>query len=73
MQEWISVEDKMPDAPFGCVVIVDDTEPYTGSDFLNYLPYLVGWDGEQWNNGDGEQCPFEVRYWLPLPPIPEQN
>lgn len=69
--KWIPVEARMPEEPFGCLLIVDDTEPYTGRDFLNYLPYFAGWDGERWNDGDGQQVPFEVRYWIPLPPIPK--
>jgi hypothetical protein len=36
-------------------------------EFENILPYFVGWDGEQWNDGDGLQCPFEVIAWMPLP------
>ncbi len=73
MTDWISVEDRLPEAPYGCLVIVDDTEPVTGEVFLNILPYFVGWDGDQWNNYDGEQCPFEVRYWIPLPAPPEKE
>lgn len=69
--KWIPVEVRMPEEPFGCLLIVDDTEPYTGRDFLNYLPYFAGWDGKQWNDSDGQQVPFEVRYWIPLPPIPK--
>lgn len=71
-QTFFSVEERMPEEPFGCLLIVDDTEPYTGTDFLNYLPYFAGWDGERWNGGDGEQVPFEVRYWMPLPSIPKE-
>lgn len=59
--EWISVEERTPEAAYGCLVVVDDTEPMTGAEFLSILPYFVGWDGERWNNYDGEQCPFEVR------------
>jgi len=68
---WISVEDRMPEEPFGCLLIVEDCEPFTGTDFPNYLPYFAGWDGDRWNDGDGEQVPFEVIYWMPLPRIPE--
>lgn len=71
--KWIPVEARMPEEPFGCLLIVDDTDPYTGRDFLNYLPYFAGWDGEQWNDDDGQQVPFEVRYWMPLPPIPKEE
>ena len=70
---WISVDDRMPDAPFGCLLIVWDSPCSPGGDdFLNYLPYFAGWDGEQWNDGDGEKVPFEVVYWMPLPTIPPE-
>ena len=64
---WIPVTDRLPDEPYGCLVTVWDTEPMTCEEFENILPYFVGWDGEQWNDYDGEQCPFEVIAWMPLP------
>lgn len=64
---WIPVEQALPGEPFGCLVTVWDEEPMTGEMFENLLPYFVGWDGEQWNDGDGQQCPFEVIAWMPLP------
>ena len=64
---WIPVTERLPEEPFGCLVTVMDTNPMTMEDFENILPYFVGWDGEQWNDGDGQQCPFEVIAWIPLP------
>lgn len=64
---WIPVEQALPEEPFGCLVTVWDTNPFTMDEFENILPYFVGWDGEQWNDADGEQCPFEVIAWMPLP------
>lgn len=64
---WIPCCERLPEAPFGCLVTVEDEEPMTGALFPNLLPYFVGWDGEQWNDADGEQCPFEVLAWMPLP------
>ena len=64
---WIPCSERLPEAPFGCLVTVEDEEPMTGALFPNLLPYFVGWDGEQWNDADGEQCPFEVLAWMPLP------
>ena len=64
---WIPVEQALPEEPFGCLVTVMDTNPVTMEEFENLLPYFVGWDGEQWNDGDGEQCPFEVLAYMPLP------
>ena len=64
---WIPVSEGLPEEPFGCLVTVWDTDPVTMDEFENILPYFVGWDGEQWNDGDGLQCPFEVIAWMPLP------
>jgi hypothetical protein len=64
---WIPCSERLPEEPFGCLVTVLDTDPVTMDEFENILPYFVGWDGEQWNDGDGLQCPFEVIAWMPLP------
>ena len=66
-QKWIPCSERLPEEPYGCLVTVWDTNPITMDEFENILPYFVGWDGEQWNDADGEQCPFEVIAWLPLP------
>ena len=65
--QWIPCSERLPDKPFGCLVTVMDTEPMTCEEFENILPYFVGYDGEQWNDADGEQCPFEILAWMPLP------
>lgn len=44
-----------------------DTNPVTLEDFENILPYHVGYDGETWNDADGEEVPFEVIAWRQLP------
>lgn len=64
---WIPVSERLPEAPYGCLVTIWDTDFITMDEFENILPYFVGWDGEQWNDADGEQCPFEVIAWMPLP------
>lgn len=64
---WIPVTERLPEEPFGCLVTVWDTDPISMDEFENLLPYFVGWDGEQWNDSDGIQCPFEVLAWMPLP------
>ena len=67
-QRWIPCSERLPEEAFGCLVTVwDSTQTGEGDDFENILPYFVGWDGEQWNDGDGNQCPFEVIAWQPLP------
>lgn len=67
MGKWIPVSERLPELPYGCLVTVWDTDFITMDEFENILPYFVGWDGEQWNDADGAQCPFEVIAWMPLP------
>ena len=64
---WIPCSERLPEKPYGCLVTVWDTDLITMDEFENILPYFVGWDGEQWNDADGEQCQFEVIAWMPLP------
>ena len=68
-QRWIPVSERLPEQPYGCLVTIEDEEPMTGEWFETILPYFVGWDGERWNDADGEQCPFEVIAWMPLPNV----
>ena len=64
---WIPCSERLPEEPFGCLVTVIDCEPSTQTDFENILPYFVGYDGERWNDEDGNEIPFEVIAWQPLP------
>ena len=64
---WIPCSERLPDEAFGCLVTVMDCEPSTQTEFENILPYFVGYDGETWNDADGEEIPFEVVAWQPLP------
>ena len=64
---WISCSERLPEEAFGCLVTVMDCEPSTQTDFENILPYFVGYDGETWNDADGNVIPFEVIAWQPLP------
>lgn len=64
---WIPCSVRLPEEPFGCLVTVIDCEPVTQTDFENILPYFVGYDGESWNDEDGNEIPFEVIAWKPLP------
>lgn len=70
---WIPVTERLPEAAYGCLVVVDDYEPMTGADFLNYYPEYVGYDGKQWNDYDGEQLPCEVVYWMKMPELPKDG
>ncbi len=64
---WILCDERLPEEPFGCLVTIIDSVPSTGEDFENLLPCPVGYDGEQWNDADGEEIPFDVIAWMPLP------
>ena len=64
---WIPCSERLPDEAFGCLVTVMDCEPSTQTEFENILPYFVGYDGETWNDADGEEIPFEVIAWQKLP------
>lgn len=65
---WIPCSERLPEEAYGCLVTVIDCEPVTQTDFESILPYFVGYDGERWNDADGEEIPFEVIAWQPLPP-----
>ena len=64
---WIPCSERLPEDAFGCLVTIIDCEPSTQTDFENILPYVVGYDGESWNDEDGNEIPFEVIAWKPLP------
>lgn len=64
---WIPCSERLPDKAFGCLVTVMDGDPYTEIEFENVLPYHVGYDSGRWNDADGEEIPFEVIAWMPLP------
>ena len=64
---WIPCSERLPEEAFGCLVTVMDCNPSTQTDFENILPYFVGYDGDSWNDADGEEIPFEVLAWKKLP------
>ena len=64
---WIPCSERLPEEAFGCLVTVMDCNPSTQTDFENILPYFVGYDGDSWNDADGEEIPFEVIAWRKLP------
>ena len=71
---WIPCSERFPEDAFGCLVTIIDCEPSTQTDFENILPYVVGYDGDSWNDSDGNVIPFEVIAWQPLPePFKERD
>lgn len=69
-QRWIPVTERLPEDAYGCLLIVEDDD-YFGNPHEVLLPYFAGYDGEQWNDGDGQRVPFEVTHWQPLPQPPK--
>lgn len=69
VSKWIPCNEKLPENPFGCLVTVMDSR-FNGKDFEefeNILSYHVGYSDGKWNDADGNQVPFEVIAWQPLP------
>lgn len=54
---WVSVKDRLPDTPCGCLV------------FNIYGWALDRWDGNDWMMADEN----EITHWMPLPPRPEEE
>lgn len=67
---WIPVGERLPEKPYGCLVIVEQDD-YWGEPREVMYPHFAGYDGEQWNDGDGEKIPLEVTHWMPLPAPPK--
>lgn len=65
--DWTPVTEDLPKEAFGCMVTVWDTDRRTQEDFETVLPYPVGYDGETWNDAEGDVIPFEVIAWQPWP------
>ena len=63
---WIPVSEELPEKAFGCLVTVEEDDIH-GDPHRVIYPDFVGYDGETWNNADGEPISFEVIAWMPLP------
>lgn len=70
--QWIPCSKRMPEEACGCLLIVEEDD-FFGEPQEVLLPYFAGYDGEQWNDGDGQHVPFEVIYWQPLPQPPKEE
>lgn len=63
---WIPASERLPENAFGCLVTVEEDDIYGEPQSVIY-PEFVGYDGETWNDADGDSIPFEVLAWRPLP------
>lgn len=67
---WVPVTERLPEEPYGCLVIVEQDD-YWGEPREVMYPHFAGYDGEQWNDGDGDKVPLEITRWMPLPEPPK--
>ena len=65
VQEWISVEDELPEVG-GYVVCIAKTNP-----FSRFMPMVARIEKNGWVNPMTEQYISEVTHWMPLPEPPK--
>ena len=65
VQEWISVEDRLPEAG-GYVVCIAKENP-----FSRFMPMVARIKKNGWVNPMTEQYISEVTHWIPLPNLPK--
>lgn len=65
VQEWISVDDKLPEAG-EYVVCIAKRNP-----FSRFMPMVARIEKNGWVNPITEQYISEVTNWMPLPPPPK--
>ena len=65
VQEWISVEDRLPEAG-GYVVCIAKRNP-----FSRFMPMVARIERNGWANPVTEQYISEVSHWMPLPQPPK--
>ena len=66
VQEWISVDDRMPEAG-GYVVCIAKRNP-----FSRFMPMVARIEKNGWVNPITEQYISEITHWMPLPDPPEE-
>ena len=65
VQEWISVEDELPEVG-GYVVCIAKRNP-----FSRFMPMVARIEKNGWVNPMTEQYISEVTHWMPLPDLPK--
>ena len=65
VQEWISVEDELPEVG-GYVVCIAKRNP-----FSRFMPMVARIEKNGWVNPMTEQYISEVTHWMPMPELPE--
>lgn len=64
--KWIPVSERLPEAPYGCLVTIHWQDQYSG-EYDQIYHEMVGYDGEGWNDSKGWTLPYEITAWMPLP------
>ena len=67
VQEWISVEDELPEVG-GYVVCIAKRSP-----FSRFMPMVARIEKNGWVNPITEQYISEVTHWMPLPEPPKES
>ena len=67
VQEWISVEDELPEVG-GYVVCIAKRNP-----FSRFMPMVAKIEKNGWVNPMTEQYISEVTHWMPLPEPPKEG
>ena len=67
VQEWISVEDRLPEIG-GYVVCIAKRNP-----FSRFMPMVARIEKNGWVNPMTEQYISEVTHWMPMPEPPEMG
>ncbi len=65
VQEWISVNDRLPEAG-GYVVCIAKRNP-----FSRFMPMVARIEKNGWVNPMTEQYISEVNHWMPMPELPK--
>ena len=65
VQEWVSVDDRLPEAG-GYVVCIAKRNP-----FSRFMPMVARIEKNGWANPITEQYISEVTHWMPLPQPPK--
>ena len=65
VQEWISVEDELPEVG-GYVVCIAKRNP-----FSRFMPMVARIEKNGWVNPMTEQYISEVTHWMPMPELPK--
>ena len=65
VQEWISVDDRLPEAG-GYVACIAKRNP-----FSRFMPMVARIEKNGWVNPITEQYISEVTHWMPLPQLPK--